>query len=918
MKFSLPLTYAAVAFTMMSLPAVSAANLWKDLVPSTGSTKNSTSIDNLRRRMPSVPISPNCNPDDAFMIFNGHNQATSATTGNVVISWSPPFVATYADERFIYCGGFTYYIFTSKHESEDVFLERVNDKSISELVAMANADPDDDFFLDVTTDLSLEWKRFTPGIDYTMLVTAATNEGVLSAQGIESMNREPARLKVSSVVPKLRTNVNGRKLTEGESPVIEVPNHETDTFATKVITYEGIDEYTVIFHDDSPLPNAIEQIQEGLYFYADGVSKIGSADLVKCVYELDVSNDLPIIASNVTGSFNTSDVTGTYVKAFSVVKGDLGDIFEELDASADFFDDTNEIAESTEELSQEEDEEVENFLEGLDQEALLNLCISSNPDLENKEEECLADITSQFEEEVLAGNGGRKLRRLRCCRRFRRRMKKVGRKIKSTAKAVAKAVKDALDIRIVLKDTTLTLIDIDAGGRMTCESEVSGSEGAVGVQGSTKTEIGVNLDFSAHMRFGITVKTLSGVEKAHASLFGGFGAKSYLMFQSTHKITFQPDPYVVFKKSSNKVFMAGPVPVIITIRPSVSAFAEAAMVIESDVLLEGKFGYDWEFGFSYHKDTGTHTVSKFEKRTEDKRPPVFDLRLNAAAEMGLTFAVDVVLYGVLQGTLAADTGFGAEVEVTVNAAALFDENQQDLYNLQKAELEAFIRIRGFVGLNQEIGDVIRDVTKDLNNKGDTRSCEWKFAKYRVPELPSRDDPDLMAEALEAARNLNFEEIDVNGILDSLGDNYSPDRGELEGQNLGFGKNFKIFSVDFMLLDLVRDNGPSCASLTCNPVDECTDSRCVDGVGCIAKPKDCGHDSQCVVGRGCVSNHALSLCAGGTLSAGFHQCCGECNGLCGGRGCAKRPGGANKCCNGRIHQNGKICEFPFDTGCMMPQ
>jgi hypothetical protein len=859
--------------------------------------------------MPSIPISPKCNPDEAFMIFNGHNQATSATTGNIKISWSPPFVATYEDEAFIYCGGFTYYIFSSKGEDEDVFLERVNDKSIPELVEMANADPDDDFFLDVTTDLSFEWKKFAPGVDYTILVTAAANEGVLTTQGIESMNREPARLMVSSVVPKLKTNFNGRKLAEGESPVIEVPNHAKNTFTTQVIAEEGVEEYYVLFYDDAPLPHAIERIEEGLYFYADGVSKIGTADLVKCVQELGVLNDLPIDAP---------DVTGKHVKACAVVKGDLGDIFDELDASADFFDDTNEIVENTE-LSEEEEEEAENFLEGLDQEALLNLCISANPDLENKEAECLADITSQFEEEVLAGDGGRKLRRLRCCRRFRRRMKKIGKKIKSTAKKVAKAVKEALDVKVVLKDTTLTLIDIDAGGRMMCESDAVGSsESGVGVEASITSEIGLNLDFSAHMRFGITVKLISGVEKAHVSLFGGFGAKSYLMFQSTHAITYQPDPYVIFERSNNKVFFVGPVPVVVTIRPSLTAFAEAALVIESDILLEGQFGYDWEFGFSYNKNTGTNKVSKFQKRTENKRSPVFDLRLSAAAEMGLTFAIDVVLYGVLQGTLAADTGFGAELEVTANLAALFDENQHDLYNLQKAELEAFIRIRGFVGLNQAIAKVIRDATEDLNKKGDSSKCDWKFAKYRVPELPSRDEPDLIAEAREAVRDLSLEEIDVNGILDSLGDTYSPDRGELQGQNLDFGKNFEIFSVDFMLLNLVRDDPLSCESLTCDAGDECTVSKCVDGLGCISESKDCGHDSVCEVGRGCVSNYVLSLCSQGTLSPDYSICCSECGGLCGGAGCGLRPGGYKKCCMGAVGSINRLCESPFDTACVMPQ
>ena len=46
------------------------------------------------------------------------------------------------------------------------------------------------------------------------------------------------------------------------------------------------------------------------------------------------------------------------------------------------------------------------------------------------------------------------------------------------------------------------------------------------------------------------------------------------------------------------------------------------------------------------------------------------------------------------------------------------------------------------------------------------------------------------------------------------------------------------------------------------------------------------------------------------------CCKKNCGQCGGSGCASAPGGALKCCSGKIRKSGKICVDIYDTTCII--
>jgi len=187
---------------------------------------------------------------------------------------------------------------------------------------------------------------------------------------------------------------------------------------------------------------------------------------------------------------------------------------------------------------------------------------------------------------------------------------------------------------------------------------------------------------------------------------------------------------------------------------------------------------------------------------------------------------------------------GAEIEVGTNIGALAI-TQPFFYTLNKFELDAFLRIRAFVGLNSDLTGVARKIEDLADGDDNAFECIISSGPYEVPELPDRDateTPDILEQVLEAANGTDssdeFTDDDLNELLRSFGDDYSPDRGGLEGQTLGkcvhpcgcgsvqlfpsvaflsqtrfpssfslllatpdFGANFVIFEQDFFLLGI---------------------------------------------------------------------------------------------------------------------
>ena len=55
---------------------------------------------------------------------------------------------------------------------------------------------------------------------------------------------------------------------------------------------------------------------------------------------------------------------------------------------------------------------------------------------------------------------------------------------------------------------------------------------------------------------------------------------------------------------------------------------------------------------------------------------------------------------------------------------------------------------------------------------------------------------------------------------------------------------------------------------------------------------------------------------GVANNGGTMCCAKSCGTCGGKGCAKRDGGAKKCCGGPILKKNKKCEDVTDAPCVL--
>lgn len=109
--------------------------------------------------------------------------------------------------------------------------------------------------------------------------------------------------------------------------------------------------------------------------------------------------------------------------------------------------------------------------------------------------------------------------------------------------------------------------------------------------------------------------------------------------------------------------------------------------------------------------------------------------------------------------------------------------------MDKFELDAFVRIRGFVGLNSALSGVVRKV-EDLAGGDDKFECVISSGRYEIPELPEREPetPTVFTDALSSIEPdstlLNKTAIALDELLGPLVDDFSPERGALEGQSLG--------------------------------------------------------------------------------------------------------------------------------------
>jgi len=385
-------------------------------------------------------------------------------------------------------------------------------------------------------------------------------------------------------------------------------------------------------------------------------------------------------------------------------------------------------------------------------------------------------------------------------KRFRRRLRRAFKKVKKAVKKVVEVVKtvasvvaDVLSFLSIEIDKTVTFVDIDKSAKLTCEA--ASENGSVSREGNF--ELGVQMDLSARAQLKVRIGLPPiPVNEGSIRLFGGFGVKGYMLLAASAKAELTPDPIKLFRLSRTFTVFLGPVPIVVTARPSVDAFMEASAVVEAEAVAAAQFGYDYSVEFSFNLLKGEfNQKSSFIERPPLEEDPEFSLRLKAEAEMGVTFGFDVLFFSLLQGTIAADLGIAATLEVGTDLESMA-VTPPFFYQLNEFAFELFVRIRASVGLNSDIGEILQEIA-DGGDDGPT--CTFEIDNFKIPERKNDANatviPTPLELALEKAKESDefvnktiilLEDLEEAGLLD---DPYEGVINALQGQGEPLGVGF---------------------------------------------------------------------------------------------------------------------------------
>lgn len=250
----------------------------------------------------------------------------------------------------------------------------------------------------------------------------------------------------------------------------------------------------------------------------------------------------------------------------------------------------------------------------------------------------------------------------------------------------------------------------------------SGTRGAL----EYNIELAIGFYFSLGVRFYLRASLISGVREAQMSTYGAFGIKGYAFMEASISREYEPDPIELIKYSKTQNFQAGVVPIIVTFRPFLEAYFTAAASLEGTLFFGVSKGYEFEAGFEYAKGSGYKKISSFDEVDPPVPDPLFELRLGLEAEAGFTFNFDVVLYGVLQGTLSVDLGLAADLELSADLDTMLVTRPYPVA-ITSFGVDFTAGVRLFVGLNRALSDVLRELVPALD--GDDSGCSIGFADF---------------------------------------------------------------------------------------------------------------------------------------------------------------------------------------------
>ncbi len=122
-------------------------------------------------------------------------------------------------------------------------------------------------------------------------------------------------------------------------------------------------------------------------------------------------------------------------------------------------------------------------------------------------------------------------------------------------------------------------------------------------------------------------------------------------------------------------------------------------------------------------------TTSFIQRPPLEEDPEFSLRLRAEAEIGATLEWNVLFFGLLQATVAADAGLNPKIEVGTDLEALV-VTPPFFYTLNEFAIDLFFRVRVSLGLNNALADVF----EAISNIGDEPACRFEIDGFELPEL----------------------------------------------------------------------------------------------------------------------------------------------------------------------------------------
>lgn len=197
-------------------------------------------------------------------------------------------------------------------------------------------------------------------------------------------------------------------------------------------------------------------------------------------------------------------------------------------------------------------------------------------------------------------------------------------------------------------------------------------------------------------------------------------------------------------------------------------------------------------------------TASFIQRPPLEEEPEFSLRLRAEAEIGATLEWNVLFFGLLQATVAADAGLNPKIEVGTDLEALVI-TRPFFYTLNEFAIDLFFRVRVSLGLNNALAEVFEAISGSAEP-----ACRFEIDDFELPKLKNIANatatPGPLEQAVVAAQgqsgllnrtDLTLDDLETLGIFK---DTFSDAIAQLTA-SIPFAVEFVIFEKNIQLLGI---------------------------------------------------------------------------------------------------------------------